>query len=401
MPCSPAGQCGSNGWQTRRAYDPPVALLGSPAGACALDHAQRAGLVARAAMEDATAVGHSAERIGTATQSQKHRERSHHVRIGQPRTNPIPLHVSSNPKWPLPHGAERRTAQYRPGRCRPGIALDRQSSMECAIPKHGCRAQARPKAQAPGGRALLRAARPPQDVRRAGRADGALAKALGDPIRVQLVDVLRKHAGKVCVCELTPLFDVSQPTRLPSPEGAARRRPRRRRAPRPVGLLLRQPRSTEGAERMAVLRPHLALTVTDVERSIPFYEALFGTEPEKRQARLREVLGRRARRSTSRSPRASATELGAFNHAGIQVADDRGRARREGAPRRGRPRRVRRDGHDLLLRAPGQDLGARPRRHAVGGVRHARGRRARRGAACGCARQAECCGERARTAAAA
>ena len=40
----------------------------------------------------------------------------------------------------------------------------------------------------------------------------ALAKALGDPIRLQLVDVLRKHAGKVCVCELVPLFDVSQPT---------------------------------------------------------------------------------------------------------------------------------------------------------------------------------------------
>jgi ArsR family transcriptional regulator len=40
----------------------------------------------------------------------------------------------------------------------------------------------------------------------------SLAKALADPIRVQLVDVLRKHAGKVCVCELTPLFDVSQPT---------------------------------------------------------------------------------------------------------------------------------------------------------------------------------------------
>ncbi len=40
----------------------------------------------------------------------------------------------------------------------------------------------------------------------------AIAKALGDPIRVQLVDVLRKHAGKVCVCELTPLFDIGQPT---------------------------------------------------------------------------------------------------------------------------------------------------------------------------------------------
>ena len=40
----------------------------------------------------------------------------------------------------------------------------------------------------------------------------AVAKALGDPVRVQLIDVLRKHAGKVCVCELVPLFDLSQPT---------------------------------------------------------------------------------------------------------------------------------------------------------------------------------------------
>ncbi len=39
-----------------------------------------------------------------------------------------------------------------------------------------------------------------------------VAKALSDPIRVQLVDVLRKHAGKVCVCELLPLFAISQPT---------------------------------------------------------------------------------------------------------------------------------------------------------------------------------------------
>ena len=39
-----------------------------------------------------------------------------------------------------------------------------------------------------------------------------IAKALGDPIRMQLVDVLAKHAGKVCVCELVPLFDLSQPT---------------------------------------------------------------------------------------------------------------------------------------------------------------------------------------------
>jgi ArsR family transcriptional regulator len=40
----------------------------------------------------------------------------------------------------------------------------------------------------------------------------SMAKALADPVRLQLVDVLRKHAGQVCVCELIPLFDLSQPT---------------------------------------------------------------------------------------------------------------------------------------------------------------------------------------------
>src|ERR671914_1374565 len=40
----------------------------------------------------------------------------------------------------------------------------------------------------------------------------AIAKALADPVRLQLVDVLSKHAGKVCVCELVPLFELSQPT---------------------------------------------------------------------------------------------------------------------------------------------------------------------------------------------
>ena len=39
-----------------------------------------------------------------------------------------------------------------------------------------------------------------------------VARALGDPVRIQLVDVLRKHAGKVCVCELVPLFDIGQST---------------------------------------------------------------------------------------------------------------------------------------------------------------------------------------------
>jgi ArsR family transcriptional regulator, arsenate/arsenite/antimonite-responsive transcriptional repressor len=52
----------------------------------------------------------------------------------------------------------------------------------------------------------------PDVAREAAARMGEVAKALGDPIRLQLIDVLRKHAGKVCVCELVPLFDLSQPT---------------------------------------------------------------------------------------------------------------------------------------------------------------------------------------------
>ena len=39
-----------------------------------------------------------------------------------------------------------------------------------------------------------------------------IIKALADPVRLQIVDVLRQHAGQVCVCDLEPLFDISQPT---------------------------------------------------------------------------------------------------------------------------------------------------------------------------------------------
>ncbi|MGI8633139.1 MAG: ArsR/SmtB family transcription factor [Solirubrobacterales bacterium] len=40
----------------------------------------------------------------------------------------------------------------------------------------------------------------------------ALAKVLGDPTRLQLVDILRRHAGQVCVCELLPVFEIAQST---------------------------------------------------------------------------------------------------------------------------------------------------------------------------------------------
>jgi ArsR family transcriptional regulator, arsenate/arsenite/antimonite-responsive transcriptional repressor len=53
--------------------------------------------------------------------------------------------------------------------------------------------------------------RPAVDAETAARL-AEVAKALGDPVRLQLVDVLRQHAGQVCVCELVPLFDISQPT---------------------------------------------------------------------------------------------------------------------------------------------------------------------------------------------
>ena len=62
-----------------------------------------------------------------------------------------------------------------------------------------------------------------------------VAKALGDPVRLQLVDVLRKHAGKVCVCELVPLLRSVAADGLASPEGAARRRHRRARSGRGCG----------------------------------------------------------------------------------------------------------------------------------------------------------------------
>jgi catechol 2,3-dioxygenase-like lactoylglutathione lyase family enzyme len=70
---------------------------------------------------------------------------------------------------------------------------------------------------------------------------------------------------------------------------------------------------------MAVLRPHLALTVTDVERSIPFYRALFDVEPSKVKPGYAkfEVAEPALNFTLNEGERAT---LGAFNHAGIQVA---------------------------------------------------------------------------------
>lgn len=69
-----------------------------------------------------------------------------------------------------------------------------------------------PKTKRPKGeRRCEPVVHPDVDRERATRL-AALAKALGDPVRLQVVDVLRRHAGQVCVCELVPLFDIGQPT---------------------------------------------------------------------------------------------------------------------------------------------------------------------------------------------
>jgi ArsR family transcriptional regulator, arsenate/arsenite/antimonite-responsive transcriptional repressor len=41
----------------------------------------------------------------------------------------------------------------------------------------------------------------------------AVFKALGDPVRLRLLSIIAsRDGGEVCVCELTPAFDLSQPT---------------------------------------------------------------------------------------------------------------------------------------------------------------------------------------------
>ena len=69
-----------------------------------------------------------------------------------------------------------------------------------------------PKQKSPNGEPCCEPVVYPDIERAKAERLATIAKALGDPIRMQIVDVLRKHAGKVCVCELVPLFDLSQPT---------------------------------------------------------------------------------------------------------------------------------------------------------------------------------------------
>jgi ArsR family transcriptional regulator, arsenate/arsenite/antimonite-responsive transcriptional repressor len=69
-----------------------------------------------------------------------------------------------------------------------------------------------PKQKRPPGEACCEPLVYPSVDRARAEQLAAIGKALSDPVRVQLVDVLRRHAGEVCVCELVPLFDIAQNT---------------------------------------------------------------------------------------------------------------------------------------------------------------------------------------------
>lgn len=40
----------------------------------------------------------------------------------------------------------------------------------------------------------------------------AMFKALGHPVRLQIVELLSRYGGQVCVCDVESQFDLSQPT---------------------------------------------------------------------------------------------------------------------------------------------------------------------------------------------
>ena len=79
-------------------------------------------------------------------------------------------------------------------------------------------------------------------------ATAELFKALGDPTRVRIVNLIAQSGGAVCACDLNePVADAAD--RLAPSEEAGRRGAARARAARQVGLLLAQARRRRDAWR--------------------------------------------------------------------------------------------------------------------------------------------------------
>jgi len=70
---------------------------------------------------------------------------------------------------------------------------------------------------------------------------------------------------------------------------------------------------------MAEMKPHLALTVTDVERSVPFYRALLGAEPAKIRPGYAKFEPDTPDIVLTLIQGERGNGLGAFNHGGIKV----------------------------------------------------------------------------------
>ena len=122
-------------------------------------------------------------------------------------------------------------------------------------------------------------------------------------------------------------------------------------------------------------RVQLALRVADLEGSVAFYSKLFGAEPAKRRPGY-------ANFAIAEPPlklvliEGTPGEPTRMDHLGVEV-ETTGEVTAATSPagRRGTGDRDR-GGHRLLLRRPGQGLGHRPWRRALGGLRR-QGRRRR------------------------
>jgi catechol 2,3-dioxygenase-like lactoylglutathione lyase family enzyme len=71
---------------------------------------------------------------------------------------------------------------------------------------------------------------------------------------------------------------------------------------------------------MAEMKPHLALTVSDVERSVPFYRALFNREPAKVKPGYAKFEPEDPALVLALIEGERGEALGAFNHGGIKVS---------------------------------------------------------------------------------
>jgi hypothetical protein len=71
---------------------------------------------------------------------------------------------------------------------------------------------------------------------------------------------------------------------------------------------------------MAEMKPHLALTVSDVGRAVPFYRALFDAEPAKLKAGYAKFEPRDPGIVLTLLEGERGESLGAFNHGGIKVS---------------------------------------------------------------------------------